>query len=180
MKRTTITSTLLNLGYLALALQWLWFIILMLPALLDSSLITSLSSEHVSQPRTANDTPSPLSFMFAGMAITFALVIGVYAVYKTPGYAKRHIDSSTKSITKLTLPTVIGHKKISAKKKIILSRRLEFIIRIFLSLLAFIGLLLPLGLSINPLSSDVIFLIGSYLFGWTIFWFAIEYFVNRN
>lgn len=180
MKRSTIASIFLNLGYLALALQWVWLLILLLPALFDSSLIVGLNTQQPVTPSSDSQQPGLISFVFAGVAITLALLAGLYAAYKAPGYAKRHVEQSTKSAAKLVLPTVSSHKKLTHKRKIIVSKRLELGIKLLLAVVAFVGLVLPAALTINLLTSDVIFVVGGYLFAWTISWFILEYFTQPN
>lgn len=180
MKRATIATTFLNLGYLALSLQWLWLIVLLLPALLDSSLIAGLSTTQPTSPGPTVNTPGPISYAVAGAAVVLALAVGSYAMFTGPGYAKRHMEKSTKSIAKLSIPTMTGHKKLTTKRKLVLSKRLEYTVKLVLSVVALVGLFVPVIYSLSPLTMDIVFAVGGYLFVWTMVWFTLDFFTRQN
>lgn len=179
MKRSTIVTILINLGYVSLTLQFLWLIVLLMPVFLDSTIITNLGNQTPVHETPIDTSPGLFKYIIAGIAVLVALLMGIYAVYKTPSTAKRHIDRTSSAIVQLTIPTLTHHKKISKKQHLVISRRLDIALKLSVSCIACIGLVVPLYLQSVPLASSIIMTVGVYLLIWTVTWFSSGYILGK-
>lgn len=179
--RHAIVTTFGAFGYLSCALQWLWLGVLFLPRLLDShapSLFLPPPSDMGQAP--SFDLGGPSLLMTAiGIGVTFVvLLLTVIVLARLPlGIAKTG-NKVAKTAAETVLPVVTHHKKVSAKKRRMLTVRIIKAIKLLLVLLP-VALLLAALFFDAPLPVELVFMIGSLLAIGSLLWFSLEYLTAR-
>lgn len=168
-------------GYLSCALQWLWLGVLFLPQLLSSeakNLLLPPSSE-TSTPTSFNLDGDGLLITALGIAVTLiVLIITVVVLIRLPMGIAKTGNKVAKTAADTVLPVVTHHKKVSAKKRRMLTIRIIKIIKLLLVLLP-MALLATAFIFDAPLPKELIFMIGSILAIGSLLWFSLEYITAR-
>ena len=127
----------------------------------------SLEIMQVQQPVEAPAAPLTNDFSFVSFGIAIAimfvvLALTIYIVSRLPGYIARESSRVVHTTRDMVLPKVIPRKKVSLRKRIQVSSRLLFGIKIVASILPFAGLY---GVMVTrpPISNDVIIATGLFL-----------------
>lgn len=175
-KRTVLVNILGTLGYISLALQWLWTAVVVGYPLLEAR-PTFLFPKPAPTPDPASvpvidPVFSPIITVVA-IAITVAvLIFSVIIVAKLPSTVGRQGAKLTKATAESLVPIVTDHKKISQKKRIKLSYRLTLVIKLLL-------LVVPLGLllfarPIESITLEIIWVIGLFTATCTLLYFVAQ------
>lgn len=135
--RSASSRMLLGIAYLSCTLQWLWVMTIGLPPLIETGSIDFLlptapvpDSSYVQAQQF-----SPLMLVFAGIITVAMLVFTAIVLYRLPKTVAKVSHNIVHETTDIILPFATHHKKIPAKKKQALSRRIVLITQIAASLL---------------------------------------------
>ena len=164
-----------GIGYMLCLLQWLWVIILVLPALLDSGLLQSLAPppvEQVQEQSASSEASSPLLIVL-GVAVTAVmLIVSVIVLIKFPIKVAQTGNTLTHKAADAIVPVISNHKKLSAKKKWILTQRIMFYVKAVLVLIPLTAcFLVPYDASF---SREIVVFVGGVLATLAMCFFAFE------
>jgi len=182
MKRHTLIRGLNILGYMALYVQWMWLIMLFIPTIIDSGLLAPPTDEAptpVVVPPASGSGIEPLYIIGAIVLAVAAFALTVYAIMKSPGVVTDAGEKTTARIANAALPLFTHRKKLSKRRQFQLSLRLQYYLKLILSLLAFL-LLFATSLIDSPLPLSVTVTIGLILLPWAMLWFTLAYVFTRR
>ena len=156
-----------SVGYIALALQWLWTVVLYLPLLLESDYAQDLMQPQaqvvvINQPPVSD--PSIFGWLLPGIILAIMLMITAYVIYRMPRSVTQAGSKLTKAAVHGMEPLIIrSYKKpISIKKRRSIELKLTFAIKIALVILA-----LVISMAANnfqdSLPSKVVVVVALYL-----------------
>jgi len=176
-KRLLVVNILGGLGYISCILQWLWVALLYLPLLLSNDIFKSfILPEKPTQPIQAVQlTMPPLAALVIGSIVTIGMIVlTVYILVKVPATVTKKGQKITQAPANALVPIITHHKKISAKKRLILSTQL--IIATKLTLIT-IPLLISLGAYGIPsqVQPIVIIVIAGFFASGSLLWFTAQY-----
>ncbi|HRJ06108.1 MAG TPA: hypothetical protein PK096_00870 [Candidatus Saccharibacteria bacterium] len=138
---------LVSVAYLVCTLQWLWLVIIGLPPLIESGILNDfmqINPNQAEQPnRQADDLP-PIVVAVVGIVTLVMIVVTIFIMLKLPKAVADTGESVVKVTTRAVLPAVTHHRKLSAKKKRVISRQVMFAVQIGLCVLpAGVALFVP-------------------------------------
>ncbi len=173
-----LTKVLGTLGYTSLLLQWGWWALLFLPSLLDSQLVKEfLLPTPSKQPEVvvqASGTYSLLYSLIAIVAVVVVLALTVYVLAKIPGQIAKGGNKIITTTTAAALPVLTHKKKVSAKKRRMISLRISKLVKLIFAVvpLALLGMIALVPIS---LPTDVAWTIGAFLATGSVLWFSLQY-----
>ncbi|HRF28256.1 MAG TPA: hypothetical protein PL051_01265 [Candidatus Saccharibacteria bacterium] len=139
-------------SYLTCALQWFWLGILVLGFFAQNGMLDTLNQhEPVVAPVRTHEPASPVALAIGGIVTVAMIIITIIVLIRLPKAIAKTSQVVTERATEAMLPVVSHHKKLPKKKKLQLSAKLAFYIRLALIALPFLLLLaLPQNESIKP------------------------------
>ena len=163
-------------GYMMCLLQWLWVMILILPALLESGLITSLLpkvTEHHASQHIATGPPSPVLILVGGIVTILMLALSVFVLLKFPSTVAKTGTAITHKSADAIVPVVTHHKVLPAKKRRLITGRVLFYIKL---LLVLVPLAACFAVPIDAhFSRTLVVFIGSFLATIALSLFGLEH-----
>lgn len=177
MKRETIKSGIVRLtgaiGYLFCSLQWLWTIMLFMPAILGSEFVKQMQQKSVAPPPVQPIDLSGFGMIFAIIITVIALVATIYILIKMPSSIGKSGSKITHKAANAALPIVTRHKILPAKKRLQLTARLLFAIKLSLCIIPFVTMLFA-DSGVADITQTVITTIGGVLAICSIIFFSIQ------
>ncbi|HCR55428.1 TPA: hypothetical protein DIV49_00490 [Candidatus Saccharibacteria bacterium] len=160
-------------SYLTCALQWFWLGILVLGVFAQNGMLDTLNQhEPVVAPVPTHEPASPVALAIGGIVTVAMIIITVVVLIRLPKAIAKTSQVVTERATETILPVVSHHKKLPKKKKLQLSAKLTFYIRLALIALPFLLLLaLPQNESIKP---QLVIFVGGLLAITTLTLLAVE------
>lgn len=170
------------LGYLWIIVEWTWIAALYLPLLIENESIKKLllpdGSAEPKQAVVQSGEPSLLLTVVA-VTITFFVVVGcVILLIRLPLKVAKSGHTVIQKTAVASIPIVTHHRKISPKKKKLLTARLIGWLKIVAVLLPLVGLLGAFFVEV-PLSRDIFILVEIVLALTALASFAIQYAIAR-
>ena len=166
MLHSTIKSALLNaigaLAYLFCLLQWVWAAVLFLPGIMNSDFMKQFLQKPVTPPPvTSQAADVPVAgIIFMAVFVVLMILATIYIIIKIPSVVGKTGSKITHKATDLTLPIVTNHKKLPAKKRLQLTARLLFIVKVLLCVIPF-GILYVADTKSVDIPRDVVIVIGA-------------------
>lgn len=163
----------LALGYMSLTLQWLWILMIGLPPMIESGIFDSLAPT-VSEPSAPSPSMefSPALAMIAGVITLIFLVITVIVIIKLPKTISNAGEKVIHQTSEAIIPVITHNKKISAKKKRLLTRRVTVVL---LSLLVATPLVVSFFIPpVQTITSQIITTLAIWLAGFSAICFMIS------
>lgn len=138
-----------GVGYLFALLTWAWGVLFYVPFILELPLLQSKEIAQDTPIVHSMPPPSvavPESFAILISAIVVVIVVGVtlYALWRIPAAIVKTGDTVTQASTRLVLPVISHHKKLSPAKRRTLSERTMVWVRLVVALLPLV-LIVPLA-----------------------------------
>lgn len=185
-RKVTVLNTLGSLGYVACLLQWMWMLLILLPAILRSSFFQFITSTSpvppptvvVASGSTSGDVPflvTAIAFILAGAIILGSLYV---ILVKLPRSVAKTGEKVTHTVATVITPVIIQHIHLPSKQR----RQLPVILIVIMKfLLVFIPLCLLFFAEGQKLSMsfEVIMIIGFALFSWSFLLFAVQFVLSR-
>ena len=170
---TRIVRLLAVVSYMFCALQWFWLGILVLGFFAQNGMLDTLNQhEPVAAPVPTHEPASPVALAIGGIVTVAMIIITVVVLIRLPKAIAKTSQVVTERATETILPVVSHHKKLPKKKKLQLSAKLTFYIRLALIALPFLLLLaLPQNESIKP---QLVIFVGGFLAITTLTLLAVE------
>lgn len=161
--KSALSNTLGALAYLFCLLQWVWAVVLYLPAILRSDFIKQFMQKPVAPPPITNQ---PVEISTVGLIFTVAIVVivaiaTIYIIIKMPYTIGKTGSKISHKATDIALPIVTSHKKLPPKIKLQLTARLLFITKISLCVIPF-GIILLVDNQTVSMSRDIVLIIGVF------------------
>lgn len=164
-------------GLVSVYTQWMWVVVVCLPSLLASDVLQNNTPEGAAtQQSIASDMVSRLGIFQAVVGviiIVLTAVLAVYAIKRSPKIMHTATEKVIDSTTDYILPVVTHNKKVSKKKHLQLTLRIQFLIKMVVSLLAFIVLPFTALLPVRPIDMVMTLAIGLVLLPWSLIWFTL-------
>ncbi len=152
------------LGYFAILLQWVWLVMLCVPILLT---VQPLKPVESTPPPVVVEPIPWVSAAIAAVTVVAVMGLTIYIVAKLPGYVVKESSQIVHGARDMVLPKVLPPQKISRRKKIQLSSRVLFVLKLLLVIAPFVGLFGATAMS-PPLSPDIIWTVGLFLMSWSL------------
>lgn len=162
----TLKSALLNtfgaLAYLFCLLQWVWATVLFLPGIMNSDFIKQFIHTPVTPtPVTSQAVSVPIAgIVFIAIFASLMIIVTIYIIIKIPSVVGKTGSKITHKVTEFTMPLVTNHKKIPTKKRLQLTARLLFIIKVLLCVIPF-GMLYIADTKSIDIPGDVVVIVGA-------------------
>lgn len=158
----TTVRLLTMLSYMFCALQWFWLGILILGIFSENGFLDTLNRpEPVAAPIQNPAPASPVALAIGGVVTVTMIFITIFVLIRLPKAIAKTSQVVTERATQAVLPVVTHHKKLPKKKKLQLSAKLTFYIRLVLVALPFLVLFaLPRTRSIQP---NLVIFVGGFL-----------------
>ncbi len=175
-----LSALLLGIAYFSCLLQWAWLLIVGLPQLIKTGVLDGLVNTPTPQPvRTAASSDlSPATLAFVGIVTLVFLVITAIVLIRLPKAVTKTGQRAVGQATELVVPAVTHHKKIPAKKRRELSRRITLLIQIAVTILPFLlSLLLP---PFGEINRPVILTMAGLLASVSFICFSISWLIQPN
>lgn len=140
------SSLLAGIAYFSCLLQWSWLLIVGLPQLIKTGAFDGLVSapKPTAVPVATQSDLSPATLLFVGIITLAFLVFTAIVLIRLPRTIAKTGQRVVVQATEIVVPAVTHHKKIPAKKRRELSRRVTLLIQLSLTVLPFLlSLLLP-------------------------------------
>jgi hypothetical protein len=130
--KSALLNTLGALAYLFCLLQWVWTAVLFLPGIMRSDFMKQFLQKPVTPPPvTSQAVDAPVAgIIFMAIFVVLMIVATLYIIIKIPSVVGKTGSKITHKTTDLTLPIVTHHKELPAKKRLQLTARLLFIVKI--------------------------------------------------
>lgn len=177
MKREVIKSGIVGLtgaiGYLFCTLQWLWTIMLFLPAILGSNFVKQMHQEPVVPPTVQPAELSGFGIAFAIIVTLVVLIATIYILVKMPASIGKSGSKITHKAADTALPIITLHKKLPTKKRLQLTSRLLFVTKISLCTIPFVAMLFSNN-TIVDMSQTVVVAIGATIALCSIIFFSAQ------
>lgn len=153
----------LVIAYLLVTLQWLWVFAVGLPPLIDAGMLdTFIPTEPVETKSVTHPVElSPVIAIVAGAVTLLFLALTIVVLIKLPKTISTTGDKIVQQSTNALIPVITHHKKLPAKKKRLISRRIRKGIQVLL-------LALPLAISFlippaQTITSQMIITLATWL-----------------
>lgn len=176
-----------GLAYLSTTLQWLWLAVVYLPLLLKNDSFRTLFLPNQQQTETVTVVAEPaaqtspvLFFVAVAVAVVFTLLT-VIVLIKLPGSVARGGRKAAISTAKAMLPVITHHKQLPEKKRLQLTEKIVWQLRIAAAILPVIGALFVLLVpkDMLQLSPEIIIAVASGAGAFTFLWFGCEMAVSK-
>lgn len=165
-------NTLGALAYLFCLLQWLWTVALFLPLILKSDFMQQFTQPPAAPVPVASQPAeiSTLGIVFVAAVAVVMIVLTIYIIIKIPSVVGKTGSKITHKATAMALPVVTNHKKLPQKKRLQITARLLFIIKIILCVIP-LGILFFVDDKDAGITRDIAIVIGGVtaLFSLTLF-----------
>ncbi|MFZ2494285.1 MAG: hypothetical protein WAW60_00740 [Candidatus Saccharimonadales bacterium] len=173
-KSSRIVNVLGVFGYISIIMQWLWMIILGMPWLLSLDIVHDIGQTPTEVATMQSSSgPSLLATMFA-IIVTIAIIgFTIYILMKLPKYTVRESSHIVHEAKNIVLPKLAVKKRTSKRRMIEVSSMTLLVIKLVLSIIPFVGLYIVV-MSSPPLDTDIIFVIGGFLFVWSLFFIIVQ------
>ncbi|MCB9820144.1 hypothetical protein H6796_02505 [Candidatus Nomurabacteria bacterium] len=176
-KSSTIPNVFGVFGYFSVVIQWVWSVVLYAPYFTNSQAADLFIPEKSSQPITtvASTEPTPTIVIVSVITISAVMMLLVtLALVRLPKQFGKAMQKTTQSVAESVLPVVTRHKKISKKKKLLISEKIIRFIKLLLAILPTVIFLAPLPIETSLRFETAIF-IAAVLAIISIIWFSLQY-----
>jgi len=112
--------------------------------------------------------------MVAVAVVVLCLAFMLYAFKKSAQITSRAGDQTVEKTVELLLPAVTPHKNLSQKRRFQLSQTLQLIVRLSMSVVAFLSIFLTCFIEL-PLERSLANWIALFLMPWSLLWFLIAH-----
>lgn len=171
------------LGYLAVALQWLWSVILYFSfiKILSSSMTkgVELKSELPATVELVSLSPDIFTIIFLTIIFLVMIVLAIYSFIKIPTTivktSKKLVTDTANSFVPLLLR--IQHKKDTKIKRKKLTAKIILVIKILIIIIPFILTLLTYFYDDKMVNYNISMIVGVYLAVSSILLFSVQYFL---
>lgn len=183
-RKIAVLNILGSAGYVACVLQWAWMLLVLLPSILRSSLVTSWFG-----PTQVAPAPAPVyagSGEVPGYVAFIGLVVGIvlllWSLYVLFAKVPRTVAASGEKVTHVVVETIapVIVKRINLPEK--QKREVPEIVMVCLKLLLVFAplslLLFAQGVTV-AMSFGLVMSIGIVLFSWSFVFFAVQYGASR-
>jgi len=163
---------------MAVTLQWLWVLVVGLPQLIETGLLDSLMSTAPVEPASAMHPVefSPVLAIAAGVITLAFLVLTIIIFIKLPKAISMTGERIVHQSTNAVVPIVTQHKKIPAKKKRLISRRITKIIQLLLVIIPLVtSFFIP---PVQTITSQIITTLAILLAGFSTVCFVISWLIE--
>ena len=170
-----------SLGYTALAVQWLWSMLIISIPYVDNDSFRGymMPAESSSTPTPlVTDIPEPVATVLMLVVVLFAISISIYAIIAVPRSAGKAGGKATKVAVQAAVPKISKHKKLTKKERIGLSERLTWGVKALLVVLPLLLSLLPIHDAV-PLDRDVVIAASILLAIISLLWFTLQFIVVK-
>lgn len=172
-------------AYVSCLMQWLWTILIFLPIIVSSPFFTLfLSSEQTPaqplvQTQASSSAISPL-VSFGGVALgIIILAVSIYViVVKVPKSIARTGEKITHTPVDVIVPVIVKHSHLMPAQKKLLPDAVIISIKLILTFVP-LYLLTLAGDQPIRLSFAITMLVGTVLFSWSFFMFALQLLLSR-
>lgn len=175
--RTIISNLLLILAYAAMALQWLWLLLVGLPPLIKNGAFDVLM-QAPAPPATIPAQPfeaSPVVWLLVGVVTLVILAVTIIVLIRLPRTILQTGERIVRSTSEAIVPIVTHHQPLPAKKRWLISRRVRLMVQLALSLSPLIiSLLLP---AYEEITRQIIVIIALWLAATSISGFVIGWLI---
>jgi|JI10StandDraft_1071094.scaffolds.fasta_scaffold03201_13 hypothetical protein len=166
------------IGYIACALEWLWVAVLYMPALLSSGIFVPMEREVVPVVAQPYHTPSVIDIaIVAGITIIF-VALSIYLLLKLPGVVTKTASRAVHVSSDFIMPKVVDTKHTTKKRLLVLSARMQLILKFIAALLP------PIVITFSsfpdvPLEPAVIWTVMLFVSAWAVGMFGLQWLLAR-
>lgn len=172
----------LGLAYIALLMQWAWWMILLLPLLManDGFRGAILPESQTTQPvvELAPSMSQPVMLIVGGLAVIIAAGITVYALIKMPSFIARNGRKLTKTAAEKTVAIYARHHIVTKQQRKILTERVMWYGNFSLVGVALIGSLITIPFA-SEVPRDVALVTTGFVGFWPLLWFGLARLIRR-
>lgn len=162
------------LGYISIAMQWLWALLMVgYPLLMTLISFSNQQTEAHTLPTFEFTFPSEVSFVIVIIVTIVMTLVGIGATFfmpKTIGNETAHLTQATAA---RVIPVITQNRRLSKKKRNALSVRIMLATKVAFALTPFLLVYLLPGN--HPLPYIVATTLAWICLGCTIIWFAFQY-----
>lgn len=135
-KRLMLVSFIGGIFYLLCLFQWLWSLVPFLPSIIDTLNQTNQHTEQSSTPTPSlisiGEVPTSVSLTIGIIFIILATAATIYAIITLPSNAGKVGNKVARSTVRHIAPLTPHYEKLSEKKRLLLSARLMFYVKLSL------------------------------------------------
>lgn len=173
-KRTWLVNALGGIGYFTIALQWFWaLIILGYPLFLQLSTSRPDTSSAPQMPTLELNLPTEVSIGITIIITVIMVVVAIISLILMPKALSSTTKKVTLTATDALIPVVTQHKKVSAKRRRILTYKMRLGLKVALWLIPFLAIYL--APRHTPLAFEIVTVIAWFLAGVTLLNFCLQY-----
>mgnify|MGYP003296723568 CR=1 FL=1 len=155
----------LALAYIIISLQWLWVLTLGLPLIIEAGLFDSFAQSAPPTP-SVSESPaefSPIVAIAAGVVTLVFLALTIVIFFKLPKVITDTGEKIIQQSAEAIVPVITQHKKLPAKKRRIVSRRVTRVLQIILIIVPLVAsLFVP---PLQTITSQIITTLAIWLAG---------------
>lgn len=176
--RRSLSRFLVGVAYFTCTMQWLWLAMIALPPLIDSGALNQFFEveQPIKQESAKTDMAmSPLMMAVVGGITVLMIIVTIVIIVKLPKAVAGTGDALMQATTKAVLPAVVHHKKVSAKKRKLLTKRIMRIIQVCVGVLPFLAVILlpspkelPAGGVMVVATALAVLALSSFALSWLI------------
>lgn len=181
MKRRSV-NILGSLGYISLAIQWLWMIGILGMPILVSDWFKGLflpNQMTSSTPSPAINVPEPLAVIFLVLAVVFSVSMIVYTLVAVPRAVGKTGKKITMTTAKVIIPKISHHKPISKKREKTLVERITWSMKFAAAIVPIFALAIPPRTDLIDLSHQVVVGVGLFCASLTLLWFGGQFLLSK-
>lgn len=145
-------------------MQYFWALLVLLPALIESGLLESLFSSEGQNAPVFELPPiamSPVVGLFIAVIMAALLLGTLVAIIRAPKAIVRTGDLIVHRATRIAVPAVTHHKELSKKRRVVLNRRVTFLVQVVLALLPLCAS--PFLPEIEDVQKEVVLIVSALL-----------------
>lgn len=185
-KRLFFVNTIAALAYLSCLIQWLLAVLPFASGLVRSDVfktyVSDPSNQTIQPPSIDIGTPEIFSGVFVIIAIALAVGVLVFAVImisRTPAAVGKTGAKLTHSAAEVVLPVITHHKKITPKKRGMLTARIVFNIKLALVVIPLLLVFVSPSDAFPAMSGDVLIFVAALCAGWSLCLFCLQTAIAR-
>jgi len=151
------------ISYVFTVFGWLWLGMLLAPLLEGTQALELLLPNGITevQPVTPHESTSPFLLIVAAFVTASILILCVVLLWRLPKNILKAGSTVTQTVSEAIVPIAVHKKPLSKKKRLLLTRRTIFLVRLLFIVLPFIGL--ALCPPIKDVSREVVWFAGAIM-----------------
>lgn len=174
-KRISLANSFGTLGYISVAFQWVWSLLLLCyPVITDDAGFLSPQRPITLHQSSLKFDPqlTPLVTFIAVLTTVLILVITVITLVRLPKTIGKKAGTISQSTARAAIPLVTRHRKVTKKERLRLSYRIILALKCLLVALPL--LLIVFVQPIEQLGSPTMWTIGVFAAGCSLFYFVTQ------